>query len=185
MATGGAAVILTTALSAVTASIGGYGGSVRAVATVVAIILNIALFTTAYRILTAQPLTFRQVRAGAVAAALVWQTLQWAATFLLGHKLRGATATYGLFGIVLGLLTWLYLGALTFVVCAEINVVRDQRLWPRSLLTPFTDNVRLTPGDRRAYTSYAETEQYKGFQNVDVGFDQPGNQPPDQPPDPD
>ena len=43
--------------------IGGYGGSVRAVATVVAIILNIALFTFAFRVLTAPPLSIAQVRA--------------------------------------------------------------------------------------------------------------------------
>jgi membrane protein len=93
--------------------------------------------------------------------------------------LKGATATYGLFGIVLGLLTWIYLGALTVMVCAEINVVRVERMWPRSLLTPFTDNVELTPGDRRAYISYAEIERHKGFENVDVEFDQPSSQNPD------
>jgi hypothetical protein len=34
------------------------------------------------------------------------------------------------------------------VLCAEINVVRVERLCPRALLTPFTDNVDLTVGDR-------------------------------------
>jgi membrane protein len=104
---------------------------------------------------------------------VVWQVFEWTGTLLLGYRLKGATATYGLFGIVLGLLTWIYLGALTFVLCAEINVVRVERLWPRSLLTPFTDNVRLTSGDRRAYTSYAETERHKGFETVDVDFEEP------------
>ncbi|MEU5990391.1 hypothetical protein ABZ806_15600 [Spirillospora sp. NPDC047418] len=84
-----------------------------------------------------------QVRTGAVTAALVRQIIQWAGAFLLGHVLKDASATYGMFGIVLG------------------------------LLTPFTDNVELTAGDRRAYTSYAETERHKGFENVDVEFDPP------------
>jgi hypothetical protein len=48
-----------------------------------------------------------------------------------------------------------------------------ERLWPRSVLTPFTDNVRLTSGDRRAYTSYAETERHKSFEIVDVDFEEP------------
>jgi hypothetical protein len=61
------------------------------------------------------------------------------------------------------------------VAGAEINVVRERRLWPRSLLTPFTDNVELTAGDRRAYASYAETERHKGFENVDVDFDPPAD----------
>jgi hypothetical protein len=93
--------------------------------------------------------------------------------------LKGATATYGMFGIVLGLLTWIYLGAVTFVAGAEINAVRDRRLWPRSLLTPFTDDVELTAADRRAYASYAETERHKGFENVDVDFEPPSRDDPD------
>ncbi|MES9602935.1 MULTISPECIES: hypothetical protein [Actinomadura] len=56
-----------------------------------------------------------QVRMGAIVSALVWQALQWAGAFLLPHMLKGATATYGMFGLVLGLLTWIYLGAVTFV----------------------------------------------------------------------
>jgi len=108
-----------------------------------------------------------------VVAAVLWQALQELGTFYVGHELRGVSATYGLFGIVLGLLAWIYLGALLFVLCSEINVVRVQRLWPRSLLTLFTDNVRLTAGDRRAYRGYATTEQRKGFEIIDVDFDEP------------
>ena len=75
--------------------------------------------------------------------------------------------------IVLGLLAWLYLSALAVVIGAELNAVLVGRLWPRSLLTPFTDDVELTRSDRRAYASYAKTEQHKGFETVDVDFDQP------------
>jgi YihY family inner membrane protein len=180
--TGGGAILATTLLSAATASGDALGSGVRVAITVVAVglavAINVALFTVAYRVLTACPLTIAQVRAGAIIAALAWQVLQWGGAFLLSHMLKGATATYGMFGIVLGLLTWIYLGAFTLVACAEVNVVRDQRLWPRSLLTPFTDNVQLTVGDRRAYTSYTETERHKGFQNVDVDFDHPPEQDP-------
>jgi membrane protein len=173
LAVGGAVILATTLLSAVTASGGVVGAGARSAALVVAVAVNVVLFTVAFRVLTARRLTIAQVRAGAITAALVWQTIQWAGAYLLGHMLKGASATYGMFGIVLGLLTWIYLGAVTFVLSAEINVVRERRLWPRSLLTPFTDNVELTDGDRRAYTSYAETERHKGFENVDVDFDPP------------
>jgi membrane protein len=176
LAAGGAGILATTVLSALTANADSYGGSVRAGAIIITLVLNVTLFTTAFRVLTARPVTIAQVRVGAVACAVIWQMLQWAGTFLLGYTLEGATATYGLFGIVLGLLTWIYLGAVAFVICAEFNVVRVQRLWPRSLLTPFTDNVELTSGDRRAYISYAETERHKGFENVDVDFDGPPGQ---------
>ena len=170
---GGTTVLTTSALSILSANAGAYGSGVRVGAVVAGIVLNVVLFTTAFRVLTARPLSIRQVGVGAVIAAVVWQVFEWTGTLLLGYRLKGATATYGLFGIVLGLLTWIYLGALTFVLCAEINVVRVERLWPRSLLTPFTDNVRLTSGDRRAYTSYAETERHKGFETVDVDFEEP------------
>jgi len=133
----------------------------------------VALFTVAFKVLTGRPVTIRQIRAGAVAAAVTWQALQWAGTLLLGQKLKGATATYGLFALVLGLLAWIYLGAVTTVICAEFNAVRAGQLWPRSLLAPFTDNAALTTADRRAYTSYAKTERHKSFENVDVSFGEP------------
>jgi membrane protein len=44
-----------------------------------------------------------------------------------------------------GLLAWIYLGAITTVICAEYNAVQARQLWPRSLLAPFPDNVELTP----------------------------------------
>jgi hypothetical protein len=58
-------------------------------------------------------------------------------------------------------------------VCAEINAVRVDRLHPRALLTPFTDNVDLTAADRRMYAGQAEAQQAKGFQRVNVSFDEP------------
>ena len=56
------------------------------------------------------------------------------------------------------------------VLGIEINVVLARRLWPRALLTPFTDAVELTDADRRAYDSYAKAQRHKGFQRVDVTF---------------
>ena len=55
----------------------------------------------------------------------------------------------------------------------EISVVAERRLWPRALLRPFTDRVRLTAADERARTGYAGSERHKGFEVIDVGFDPP------------
>jgi membrane protein len=182
---GGATVVATTALSALSATANAYGASlgglIRALATVLAVALNVALFIVAFRVLTARSVTIRQIRGGAIAAAIIWQVLQWTGAFLIGAKLKGATVTYGLFGLVLGMLLWIYLGALTVVICAEVNVVRAEGLWPRALLTPFTDKVQLTSGDRRAYASYPKTERHKGFERVDVDFDQPRQSEPETP----
>jgi membrane protein len=52
--------------------------------------------------------------------------------------------------------------------------VLAKRLWPRALLTPFTDDVNLTHGDRRSYTDAAKAQRAKGFETVDVNFHNDG-----------
>jgi len=184
LAAGGGSVIVTTVLSALSAAADSYGAaavsvSVRAAAAVLAVALNVTLFMVAFKILIATPVTVRQIRAGAIAAGVIWQALQLAGAVLLGDKLKGATATYGLFAIVLGLLAWVYVGSVTVVMCAEFNAVRARGMWPRSLLAPFTDNADLTVGDQRAYISYAKTELHKSFETVDVSFSPPPPGPPE------
>jgi hypothetical protein len=70
----------------------------------------------------------------------------------------------------LGMLAFLFLVSSTFVLCAEINVVLVERLHPRALLTPFTDDADLTPADRKTYTKKAKAERVKPFQRVSVRF---------------
>jgi hypothetical protein len=89
---------------------------------------------------------------------------------------KDASAINGVFAVVLGMLAFLYITATVVVLCAEINVVRTDRLHPRALLTPFTDDVSLTRADRRAYTRQAQAERSKGFEEVHVTFNPP---PPD------
>jgi hypothetical protein len=81
------------------------------------------------------------------------------------------------FAVVLGLLAFLYITATAVLLSVEINVVRVNRIYPRSLLTPFTDNVTLTAGDRRAYSRQAKAQRSKGFEHVDVSFDPPSPEP--------
>ncbi|HEY6745157.1 MAG TPA: YihY/virulence factor BrkB family protein [Mycobacteriales bacterium] len=173
----GLGLIGSTILSALSAVAGRIGDAqldtgVRVLFAVAAVLLNAGLLAFAFRLLTAQSVGTRRTLPGALCAAVIWQVLQVFGTYYFGHTLRNSTATYGLFGVVLGLLVWLYLSALAVVLGAEINVVLARRLWPRSLLTPFTDDVQLTHGDRKAYASYAQTERHKGFETVDVDFDQ-------------
>lgn len=182
----GVGLLVTTALSALTTGASSYGATLgvglRIGATLLAVVVNTTLFILAFRILTVQDVSLNQIRTGAVLAAIAWQALQELGTYFVAHALRGTSATYGLFGIVLGLLAWIYLAALIMVFCAELNVVRAKHLWPRSLLTPFTDNVDLTRADKSAYTSYAQAEQHKGFEHINVAFHPPparDKQPPD------
>jgi YihY family inner membrane protein len=176
----GGGVVATTVLSTVTAGTDALGTDlgtgVRILLALAGVVVNAVLFLLAFRVLTARDVPVRQHLPGALLGAVLWQVLQVLGTYYVRNALQGASATYGLFGIVLGLVGWIYLGALIFVLTAEVNVVLARTLWPRSLMTPFTDDVDLTRADRRAYTSYARSEQHKGFEQVDVAFgDQDGD----------
>jgi YihY family inner membrane protein len=172
----GTGVLATTVLSGLATSSTEFGATIGTVLAVAAIplgtIANVALFMLTFRVLTASEVRTRELRTGAVVAAVGWQALQLLGTYLVAHLLRGSPTAYGAFGLVLGLMAWIYLLALVVVVAAEINVVAHRRLWPRALLTPFTDDVRLTSADERAYTAYAHSEQHKGFERIDVDFEQ-------------
>ncbi len=108
---------------------------------------------------------------GALFIAVLWQVLQQVGSAYVRRVLGAAGDMNGVFALVLGLFALLFLAASIGVLGMEVNVVRDRRLYPRALLTPFTDQVRLTDADRRAYDSYAKAQRHKGFQHVEVTFD--------------
>lgn len=171
----GVGVMLTAALSALATTAGettGLGGLGRGTATVVGVVVNIGLFLLAYHVLPARRVGVRDRWIGAVVAGVSWQVLLSAGTWLVGTRLQGASATYGFFGIVLGLLAWIYLAASVFVLCAELDAVLARRLHPRSLFSIYPDDRDTTAADRRAYASYAESERQKDHQTVDVTFDE-------------
>lgn len=138
-------------------------------------VVNAVLVALLFRFGTAHRVTtLREVLPGAVLAGVVVHLLQLFGVYLLSSSVTRSSALYGLFGVVLGLITWITLQAIVVVFCAEINVVLTQRLWPRALLTPFTDAVELTAADRKAYAAYAVAQTHKGFETVQVRFDPPG-----------
>lgn len=134
--------------------------------------INAVMFIVGFRLLTARALSVRDVWIGALTASLLWHVLLIGGTYYVGRVVNGSTATYGVFSTVLGLVAWIFVVAIAVVLSAEINVVLANRLWPRSLLTPFTDAVQLTGADRRAYASYPQVEVHKGFETVEVTFHQ-------------
>jgi uncharacterized BrkB/YihY/UPF0761 family membrane protein len=102
---------------------------------------------------------------GVFVASILWEILQIGGGLYVGHVLRHADSTYGVFGTVIGLLSWLYLGAQITLYAAEINVVRARRLWPRSI---FHDP--LTIGDEETLTAIAKVEQRIPGERIDVTF---------------
>ena len=107
-------------------------------------------------------------------SAVIWQFLQLFGTAYVTASSRTPTPTYGAFAFVLGLLAWIFFAALGVVLSIEINVVRSKRLYPRSLLTPFTDNVDLTHADQRVYADAAAAQRHKEFESVEVTFEHGG-----------
>jgi inner membrane protein YhjD len=159
------AIVSTVAAGFVT---GGGGKSVPAAlgGVIVAFVVNLLLFFTAFRFLTAAEVQTRDLLPGVLVGAILWQILQHVGGYYVDHVVRHAKETSGLFAFVLGLLAWLYLGAQVTLLAAEINVVRARRLWPRSF---FSDP--LLDADKRALTSVAEVEERLHEQNVEVDFD--------------
>jgi YihY family inner membrane protein len=162
----GLGIIVTTVLSGIgggTASIGAWS---RIGAVVVAFVLNVGLFALAFRVLTARDVGWGDVWPGAVIAAIGWEVLQAVGGAFVSHQLKGMSETYGLFAIVIGLLLWIFLQARVVLYAAEVNVVRTHHLWPRSIAPP-----PLTDGDKRAYAAYAETEERRPDERVEVDID--------------
>lgn len=176
--TAGTTVFSTTFLSAVVSSSRAYGAElsngIRTSAIVAAVLLNTAIAVIAFRVATARPLRKRDVLPGAITAALWWQALQLFGTAFFGYVFQGASTTYGVFSLVFGLIAWILLGALGLVLCVELNVVLAKGLYPRALLTVFTDDVDLTEADKQAYAGMARAQRMKGFEQVTVSYDDDG-----------
>lgn len=166
----GSAAVAVTMLSAVGRAATSFGFFGKTAIVIATIAINTGILLTAFRVTTARMLTYRQVLPGALTAAVIWQLLQWFGAGYVARTVSSASTTNTVFALVLGLLAFLYLISITLVLCAELNVVRVDRLYPRALLTPFTDDVELTSADRRTYARKAKAEQVKGFQRVAVTF---------------
>jgi len=143
-------------------------GSVAAVAAgwAVAAALNVAVMLIVFRVLTAAQVSWRDVLPGGVLAGVVWTCLQAVGGYIVSSKIAGAGDVYGLFAVVIGLLSWLYLGAQLTLVAAEVNVVLRRGLWPRSLFSP-----PVGPEDERAMTLQAQQEATLPSGTVSVDFD--------------
>ncbi len=136
-------------------------------ATAVAFAFNLALFMTLFKLLTACNLHWRQLLPGVLLAAVLWQLLQYLGGLYIAHELKHNGPLYGTFALVLGLLAWLYLGAQLTLIAAEVNVVLDRRLWPRTLFSP-----GLLDGDRRALRTTALAENRSSDEHIEVRFEE-------------
>ncbi|OZD78128.1 YihY/virulence factor BrkB family protein [Rhodococcus sp. 05-339-2] len=176
LSTVGLAVLAITALNVLSAA-GYFGPESGLVVFVIGTLLYVGVFVVAFRLATVRAVSIGQVLPGAVVAGLTWQLLQTFGGVYVKYVAASSTVTNGVFAVVLGLLAFLYVTSVSIVICIEINVVRVDRLFPRSLLAPFTDDVELTEGDKLTYTGQAEAQRSTPFEDIDVTFaDPPGAQ---------
>ena len=140
-------------------------------AAVLTIVIDVAIFILAFNWLTVRDLEWRRSLPGATFAGVGWFVLQQATTYIINHKIQGSQGTYGQFAAVIALLTWFYLASQVVILGAELNVVLNNKLWPRAVL----DRPQ-TEADYRALERYAEEQKYEDPQAVDTAYPTPERQ---------
>ena len=139
--------------------------------TLLTVVINTIVLTALFRVGAARSHNiWRGSIPGAVTASVLWIGLQKLGTVYVTNVIGESVGMNQTFALVLGLIGLIWLTAALGVLGIEVNVVLERRLWPRALLTPFTDNVTLTDADRRAYAGYARAQRHKGFEQVEVTF---------------
>jgi membrane protein len=168
---GGVAVLAITALSLLAAHTEVLGETVSSYEwpiMVATVLVNTVMFTLFFRLAAARRHRLRGAIPGALAVAVMWLGLQYGGTYYVQQVLTSTSDLNQTFGLVLGLIGIIFIGAVMGVLGMEINVVLERRLWPRALLTPFTDVRDPTDADRRAYASYARAQRHKGYERIEV-----------------
>lgn len=161
----GGFTFVATGLAAVGTQEGAVSIGLRVVTFLASLLVDVVVFLLAFRILTVADVSWRDVFPGAAAAGVAWVILQTVGNYYVSRALTGASETYGFFGIVIGLLSWLYLASQVTLLAAEINPVLKHRLWPRSLGSdPETD------ADRRALERYAKVQERSKRERVEATF---------------
>jgi uncharacterized BrkB/YihY/UPF0761 family membrane protein len=169
-------VVLLTSFSAVTLNnlddvLGpGVNTWVTRIGTLLGIALTAVVLSLMMRYTTARRPSFRACLPGGIVTALLWHVLQIVGGLYVTRVINAANEMNKVFALVLGLIGLLFLASSFGVIGVEVAVVLKERLYPRALLTPFTDAVDLTEADRRAYANYAKATRHKGFQRIDVVF---------------
>jgi membrane protein len=130
-----------------------------------ALVVNATVFLAVFGLLTQRPFRIRELLPGVTLAAVGSLILQSVGGWYFDRTVTGAGDTYGTFALVIGLLSWFWLGSHLLLLAAEVNVVLHRRLWPRSLTGD------LEPADREALRRGAEAARQDRRQEILVRFD--------------
>jgi membrane protein len=93
-----------------------------------ALALDVVIFAILLSRLSGARLPWKQVRSGAVLAAVGFEVLKLGATFLLGRTTDNPL--YATFGVIVGLLVWIYLNSQLLMFAAAWTATRPYSLEP-------------------------------------------------------
>ena len=128
--------------------------------------LNSVLYFASFTVLTAKAIGPRGLLPGAIAGAVAFTALITIGTGLITHQLKNASATYGEFGTVIGIVAFLLLLAKLSMYAAELNPVLARGLYPRAL--PLGGEP--TSADMRVLADLVHEQQRRDDQAIGVGF---------------
>lgn len=160
---GGLGFILAAVISGYATAVGS-GWGLQALSVALNLLLLFWVFLFLIKVSLPIHVKFRDIEAGAAAAAVGLVTLQTVGNYILRHELKNLNALYSNFAIVLGLLFWIYLQAQVVYYALEIATVKDQKLWPRSLTGD------LTEADKQVYAQQAKKEKQVDEERISARF---------------
>jgi uncharacterized BrkB/YihY/UPF0761 family membrane protein len=141
------------------------GLGVRGAAFVGMLLLNAALYFAVFRVATPSRVATRDLAPGAALASLGFTLLITIGSGLVQHQLRHSSTVYGQFGLVIGLVGFLFLLAKLSLYGAELNPVISRHLWPRGLV-----DSDPTEADNQVLSDIAHQYRRRKDQRIGVGF---------------
>lgn len=93
---------------------------------VLAILLNVALFMVLYIMLPHGSSTWREILPGAIGAGLLWELAKKAFLLFVTSYMSASNLVYGSVAAIIAILTWAYLSGLIFLFGAYLSVAYSQ-----------------------------------------------------------
>ena len=163
---GGAFVVNAAAGTVVTGA--SSNDAIRVLALVGMVLLNCVSYFTVFRVATPNHVRRRELLPGAILAAVGFTLLITVGSGLVQHQLRNSSATYGQFGLVIGLVGFLFLLAKISLYGAELNPVIARHLWPRGMQSHDRTNADNRVLSDIAYQSQRRRDQASGWDSAET-----------------
>src|ERR1700734_3520234 len=130
------------------------------------LVINVLLYFNSFTVLAPKVIGPRRLLPGAILGAVGFTALITVGTGLMTHQLKNASATYGAFGTVIGIVAFLLLLAKLTMYAAELTPVLARSLYPRAL--PLGGEP--TAADRQVLADLVHAERRRDDQAIGVGF---------------